>query len=292
MATPDTLLVDPQSERDFDRGAAYPTSDGLALLGTSWHETAVHLGREALDRHFRGRDDVFIASLMALYYKRDERSQCLIPDLLVALGVPRHGRSVYKVWQERGRVPQFVLEVASRSTVDRDCGFKKREYEQAGVREYWQLDQSGGLLDEPLVGHRRRRGGFARLAPRRLVDGAFEYRSAELGLLLRAQRHDGGLRVVFRDPNSGRDILTGEDIDRTLQAAEERAIMEAERAKAAEERTIMEAERAKAAEAEQRRAVERAQEERQARLAAEERMARAEEAVRRALALAAERKLA
>ena len=174
------------------------------------------LAREALDRHFRGRKRVFVATLMALYYERGGRSHCLIPDLLVALGVPGQGRRVYKLWEE-GKAPDFVLEVASATTVHRDCGFKKGEYERIGVREYWQLDQTGRLLEEPLLGHRLRRGRYERLGAWGQWQGVCEYRSTELGLLLRGERRGQGLTVAFRDARTGDEILTGEAIDRALR---------------------------------------------------------------------------
>ena len=276
MAARGTLVREPTVVGGVAGGGEYPSSDGLALLGTSWHEVAVILGREALDRHFRGRDDLFIATLMALYYERRGRRRCLIPDLLVARGVPSHGRRVYKVWEEGGVVPQFVLEVASRTTRDRDCGFKQGEYQQLGVREYWQLDQTGRLLEAPLVGHRLRGGRYERVRAHREVAGSRQYRSAVLGLLLRAEWYRGGLTVVFSDPHTGVDIPTGEEIDRALQAEGERAEAADERAEAADER----------AEAQ----TERARREKQGRLAAEKRLARAEEALRRARAQAAKPK--
>ena len=262
MAARGTLVRDPAIVGGVDGGGEYPSSDGLALLGTSWHEVAVILGREALDRHFRGRDDLFIATLMALYYERGNPRRYLIPDLLVAKGVPSYGRRVYKVWEESGVVPQFVLEVASRRTRDRDCGFKKGEYQWLGVREYWQLDQTGRLLEAPLMGHRLRGGRYERVRAQREIAGTLQYRSAVLGLLLRAEWYRGGLKIVFSDAQAGADIPVGEDIDRALQAAEERA----------------------------REAEERARRAGQRRLAAEERLARAEEALRRALEQAAESK--
>ena len=217
MTVPETVMADPRAEGGAGAGPEYPTSDGLALLGTSWHEDAVFLAREALNRHFRGRERVFVATLMALYYERGRRrSHCLIPDLLVALGVPGHGRRVYKLWEE-GKAPDFVLEVASATTVHRDCGFKKGEYERIGVREYWQLDQTGHLLDEPLLGHRLRRGRYERLGAWGQWQGVCEYRSVELGLLLRGERRGQGLEVAFRDAQTGDEILTGEAIDRALR---------------------------------------------------------------------------
>ena len=60
--------------------------------------------------------------------------------------------TAYHSWE--AATPRLVLEIASRSIVDRDLGLRKREYERLGVLEHWQLDQSGKLLPKPLLGHR------------------------------------------------------------------------------------------------------------------------------------------
>ncbi len=227
--TPQPKRLFPELERkprraqrpDWD-SIEYPSSDGPELTGTSWHEVAVHLAREALDRHYRGRDDLFVVSTMAPYYERGDKGACLIPDLVAAFGVGGHGRRVYKVWEEGGQVPQWVLEVASASTKDRDCEFKKGEYERLGVREYWQLDQRGRLR-QPLLGHRLWRGRYEPLKPCGIREGQYEYRSAQLGLQLRVKPYRDGLTVAFHDRKAGRDFLTGDDMDRALQESEERA---------------------------------------------------------------------
>ena len=234
MAGSATSLIEPTTSADRNVRIDYPSSDGLMLLGTDRHETAVHLGREALDRHFRGERELFIATLMALYYTRGKPSQYLVPDLMVARGVRDRSRRSFKTWTEGGVVSQFVLEVASKSTRDRDCGFKLGEYERIGVREYWQLDQTGHLLEMPLLGHRLRRGRYQRLGPSGQVGGFLQYRSIELGLLLRARRYRRGLTVVFRDPYTGKDILTGEETDRALAAAKAQARTERQSRLAAE----------------------------------------------------------
>lgn len=113
----------------------YPPSDGLVLQGTMWHEAPVRLLHEALDRRFSGREDLTIASELVLYYEPAPiggRVNSVIPDLMVVSGVLAHGRSAYKIWEGGSRAPQFALEVASGSTVDRDCGFKKGEDERLG----------------------------------------------------------------------------------------------------------------------------------------------------------------
>ena len=180
----------------------------------------------------------------------------MIPDLLVAHGNWDPSASAYHLWE--APTPHFVLEIALRSTMDRDLEFKKREYERLGVLEYWQLDQSGSLLPEPLLGHRLSERGYRRLRASGVVDGRAEYYSAALGLLLRSRGQGPGLELVLRNPQSGQDIAVGEAMDRAL-ATERSARLAAE---------------------------EVAEAERSARLATEERLVLAEEALRRALASA------
>ena len=209
------------------------------LLGTTWHEAAVRLCHHALDRHFGWREDILIASGLVLYYEpatEGEQGRSLIPDLMVVLGASAHGRRSYKIWEEGGRVPQFVLEVASASTVDRDCGFKKDAYERLGVREYWQLDQTGKLLPRPLQGYRLVRGRYHRVGPWVAESGReIEYRSVELGLLLRGRLFREGWTIVFRDVRTGKEIPVAQTMDQLLEQAEEQ-VRQTERRLEAERR--------------------------------------------------------
>ncbi len=96
-------------------------------------------------------------------------------------------------------MPQFVLEVVSRRTKDRECKFIKDEYERIGVKECWQLDLSGDPLDRPLVGHRLRQGAYEHLPTHGIREGEHEYCSAQLGLLLRTKPYREKLVVQFLD---------------------------------------------------------------------------------------------
>ena len=232
MAVPERTIQEPDSRTGPRDEVDYPSSRGLALQGTIQHILAIHLAHEALRRHFRGRRDVFVAPLFALYYRRGDNSRRLYPDLMVARGVDRRFRRSYKTWE--APVPQFVLEVASRSTVDRDRGFKMEEYRRLGVREYWQLDQEGGLLPRQLMGHRLRRGRYEEIGPGGQVGLARQFRSEVLGLLLRTAVKGDGLTVVFRDPRTGEDVLTDEQMDKALRDQREISRLWERRARVAE----------------------------------------------------------
>ena len=49
-------------------------------------------------------------------------------------------------WIEVG-IPPLVVEVLSRSTASRDRGIKRREYQRAGVHEYWIVDLDARLVE-------------------------------------------------------------------------------------------------------------------------------------------------
>ena len=146
------------------------------------------------------------------------------------------------------------------------------------------MDQSGNLLPKPLLGHRLTECGYQELRPSGLVEGREAYYSAALGLLLRSRGHGFGLELVFRDPQSGKDIPVGEEMDRVCHAAERAA--ESERRARLEAEQAAETERAARVVAEQAAgsATRAAEAERSERLATQERLAQAEEALRRALA--------
>ena len=208
----------------------------------------MHRAYGALHRHFRGRADLFIAQHLCLFYVRDGKERCLIPDLFVALDLGHAPRRVYKVWEE-GKVPDFVLEVSSKSTIHRDEGFKLERYRSLGVREYWQLDTVGDLLKTHLSGYRLVGGRFDGVAASGRRDGRREFRSDVLGLRLRAARHAGGAKLAFRDPLTEEDIPTGPAMDRKQR--------ETERSRSAERRGRIRAEKERDSEKRGRRSAER-----------------------------------
>ena len=236
-----------------------PSSDGLALVGSALHSRAIMRTLEALSRHFRTQPgpEPFMSIHQPMCHDPSDLRRHVMPDLLVAHDGWDRTAPAYHLWE--APTPHFVLEIASRSTVDRDLGFKKEEYERMGVLEYWQLDQSGTLLPTPLLGHRLTEQGYRELQPSGLVDGREAYHSAALGLLVRSRGHGFGLELVFRNPQSGKDILAGDDMNRAYDA-----VCRERHARTAAVREF-EAERSK-------------------RLAVEERLAQVEEALRRVLA--------
>ena len=87
-----------------------------------------------------------------------------IPDLIVVFDCDielieeQRGYAI----DRQGKAPDFVLEVASRSTGEVDYTDKRQDYERFGVVEYWCFDPSGGQYHD------------AALAEDRLVDGVYQ----------------------------------------------------------------------------------------------------------------------
>ena len=191
----------------------YPCSDGKVLMETEPHANSIVAMRNQLQWRFEARPDVYVAGSMAVYWRRGDPRAVVAPDVFVVLGVPKTTRNSYRVWDEGGVVPAFVVEVASASTSERDATGKRATYEEMGVAEYWRFDPLGKRVRQGLEGWRLAGGCYERV--RSAGAGAW-YRSEVLGLELRAE----GWLLRFRDPVSGRDLLTYSEAGRALQAAE------------------------------------------------------------------------
>ena len=218
----------------------YPDSDGKPVAESDFQLNYLLYARESLRVHYRDRrkrDDVYVAGNLLIYYEEGNPRASVAPDVFVVLGVPNHDRRIYRVWHE-GKVPDFVLEITSRSTRHEDQGAKRELYRRLGVAEYWQYDPTGDYLEPALRGLRLTAGAYVPMAPGRTSAGLPAVASGVLGLHLHVT--EDGLR--FHDPVTGRYL-------RSLAEAEARAEAESEARAAAEARAAMEAQARAAAEA-------------------------------------------
>ena len=174
---------------------------------------------------------------MFIYDEEGNPQSSVAPDVFVVFGVPARTRESYFLWQE-ARGPDFVMEIASRSTFERDRVAKPERYAGLGVREYWQYDPRGVLLAPPLQGFVLEHGAYARLPAVILADGTVGVYSPVLGL---HARMDGEM-VRFHDPVTGHDL-------RTHQESEDRLQEEAHARREVEDRLREEAQARQAAEA-------------------------------------------
>ena len=199
--------------------------------------------------YFAHRDDVLISGEGYLRHEATNDAERLAPDCVVTFGVNPEGiiaRNGYVI-SEVGKPPDFVLEVASRSTGRRDYTVKREGYAGYGVREYWRFDHTGGRFhDAPLAGDVLIDGEYKRLDIHEGHDGLLWGHSEVLGLDLCWD--DGELR--FRNPLTGEFLPTPEELGEARTEAEARANIAESRAVAAEVSADTERSARQAAEAE------------------------------------------
>ena len=141
------------------------------------------------------------------------------PDLLVAFNADPAGylaRNGYVI-SEQGKPPDFVLEIASRSTGRRDTVDKRISYAALGIPEYWRFDETGQHHGARLAGDRLANGRYEPIAITQLPDGSLEGHSPILNLNLRWVNG----QLFWHDPATGQPILTYED--QRARAENERA---------------------------------------------------------------------
>ena len=198
--------------------------------------------------HFGQRADVLICGSGYLRHEAGNDAERLAPDCMVVFGVNPDAivaRNGYVI-SEVGKPPDFVLEVASRSTGRRDYTVKRAGYAGYGVREYWRFDHTGGRYhDAALAGDRLVNGVYEPITIHEEPDGLKWGHSAVLGLDLCWD--EGELRVY--DPAAGAYLPTSPELS-AQHAAERAARLTAEdRAVAAEDRAAAERAARRAAEA-------------------------------------------
>ncbi|GIK56387.1 MAG: Uma2 family endonuclease [Chloroflexi bacterium] len=206
--------------------------------------------KTALKRHFKQDPNVYVSGNLLLYYEKGNPEAVVAPDVFVAMGVAKHDRRSFKLWEEP-KGPDFVIEITSLSTYTHDQGSKKGIYAFLGVSEYFQYDPTQDYLNPPLQGYRLVDDYYLPIPATPLSKNAFALHSNILQLDL--QWRDGVLH--FYDPETEEYLLTYDEAIDTRLAAEQ-ARREAEQAR--------------------QQAEERAAAERAARLAAEARIAELE----------------
>lgn len=198
----------------------YPSSDGKPMAETDWHRKLMMELLQIIDYHFRGHDDVYVSGDLLIYYKMGDNTKSVAPDVFVVRGVAKKQRGTYLTWEE-SHTPDFVIELASPSTVRHDLTRKKDLYASVlKVKEYYIYD--------PLHQIQPHFVGF------RLIDEVYEEiafvddRLPSTVLNLELGEQDGTLGIY--DPT----------VEQWLAPPEERADQAEERAERAEERAEQE----------------------------------------------------
>ena len=192
----------------------YPSSDGKPMAETDWHRKRLMELLQIIDHHFREHDDVYVSGDLLIYYKMGDNTKSVAPDIFVVRGVAKKQRGTYLTWEE-SHTPDFVLELASPSTVQHDLTRKKDLYASVlKVKEYYIYDPRHQIQPH-FIGFRLVEGVYQEIAfvNERLPSSVL---NLELG------ERDGTLRVY--DPT----------IEQWLAPPEERAEQAEERAEQAE----------------------------------------------------------
>ncbi len=236
------------------RGATaivYPETDGMPLPDGEYQAPLYVRILSTLRAHYRDVPGARVNGDTFIYYVEGNPRRSVSPDCYVALGLPEESiesierNNVYLLW-EVGKAPDFVLEIGSPSTSDRDLGLKRDLYAELGVSEYWRYDESGGdFYGEPLVGERLVDGEYRRIQLRHESDGRTWSHSEILGLDL--WWSDGKLR--FWDPMTGNWLLSHEEAqawadEEYVRAEQEHVRAEQEHVRAEEAQALAEEERA------------------------------------------------
>ena len=200
-----------------DLSIEYPSSDGMPMAESKRQYTAMTDTVAALENRYQGRNDVFIAGDLLVYYRMNHNRVRVAPDVLVVFGAAgNHPRDSWLVWRE-GRAPGFVAEIASPSTWAWDAEGKRRIYANMGVAEYWRFDPTGVCFTPPLVGERLSDGRYQELPLHRDGAGMLWGRSEALGLDICVLP---GLELRLYDPAAGRWLLTPQESEAGRVAAE------------------------------------------------------------------------
>ena len=163
----------------------YSSSDGEPLAESDHQYIPLTDTVSTLRNHFRDRIDVYVAGDMLVYYVLNDPSTSVPPDVFAVFGVlGNHPRDSWVVSREGTRVPDFVLEVASRSTWRRDREEKREVYASIGVSEYWRFDPLDEYFGVPLEAERLVDGAYQPIPIGRDEDGMLRGYSEVLGLEL------------------------------------------------------------------------------------------------------------
>lgn len=235
------------------RDPLYPDSDGQPMGETGFHVIALLYVYNALHEYFAGREDIYVAGDMFLYYEKGNPRACKGPDVMFIRGVSgNHERRSFRTWEE-GVAPTVIFEMTSSESQTEDQIAKPRVYAELGVAEYFVFDPEGEYLEPRLQGFRLTRGRYVPIRP----DTEGRLVSQELEMAVVAERYLPRLIEL----KSGKPILTW--VENAADAREARrladlAIQEAADAKkkaAAEERKAVKAQRRAEAQREQAEAL-------------------------------------
>ena len=208
---------------NYHNGIYYPDTDGEPLPDGFEQEPLFYQVTPVLRAYLEQFYDVIVSGDTFLYYEEGNPRRFVAPDCYVTFGVRRDAvrpHNSYFTWHV-GRAPDFVLEIASESTVEKDLGDKIAIYASMGVGEYWLYDATldSRYCGAPLICLLLVGGRYVSVPPETLPDGRIRGHSPALGLDL--YWDDGRLR--FYDPIRDAWLLDYDEQQEQRIAAEARA---------------------------------------------------------------------
>jgi Uma2 family endonuclease len=190
---------------------------------------------EALKLWFENQQNVYVSGNLFIFYEQNKPEKRIAPDTFVVFGMSVGDRTSYKLWEEGGKVPDFVLEITSKGTVAKDQGQNPLIYRALGVKEYFQYDPTGEYLKPSLQGVRLEQGKYVEI-PATLTENVLSLSSEVLSLDLHLYPDQ---RFRFYDPISNQILrsLSESELERSLERrfrleAEQKAQRLAEKLKA------------------------------------------------------------
>jgi Uma2 family endonuclease len=196
----------------------YPDEDGLPVAESDFQREYLLDSVKILEIYFQEQADIYVSGNLFIYYEQGNPASVVAPDVFVIKGVEKRQRRSYKMWEEGGKAPNFVMEVTSMSTRTQDQGSKKGIYAFLGVQEYFQYDPTGDYLDPQIRGSSLENGNYFTLPQTVLPDGTISMMSVVLGLELRVLP-DGKLR--FYNTQTEEYLLTHQETEQARLSAEQ-----------------------------------------------------------------------
>ena len=204
-------------DEEEDLSIDYPSGDGEPMAENDWQWDAIADTVATLRNRYRERTDIYVAGDMLVYYRMNDNSTRVAPDVYAVFGANgNHRRDSWLTWRE-GKAPDFVLEVASPGTWEADAGRKRDIYASMGVTEYWRFDPKGEFFVPELVGEQLLGGEYRPLPLQTDAAGILRGHSAVLALDICVRP---GLELRLYDPAAGQWLLAPEESYAAHQAAE------------------------------------------------------------------------
>ncbi len=141
----------------------YPCEDNEPMAATGFHGVQINTFYDQLSRYFAINDQIYIGVDSFVYYREDDITKFVAPDIYVVFGVAKapERRSFY-TWAE-GTAPVAIFEFLSDATARQDRNEKVGVYlNEIGIQEYfihqpelkkpaefrgWRQDLSGGIVE-------------------------------------------------------------------------------------------------------------------------------------------------